>query len=99
VSEQELKSILKDQASVNETLCSENIVGRWLWRSGSLKAGGLIPWEAECTNTMPDHFFWEKDKSSILVLDAGMYELTACVFSKGGSIIVLINGDPLNAKT
>ena len=99
VSDQDLQNILKDQASINETLCSENIVGRWLWRSGSLKAGGLIPWEIECANTIPDHFFWEKDKSSILVLAAGIYELTACIFSKAGSIIILINGEPLNQKT
>ena len=44
MSETDLQNILKDQASINETLCSENIVGRWLWQSGDTKSGGLIPW-------------------------------------------------------
>lgn len=41
----ELQAILKDQSAINETLCSENIVGRWMWQSGDLKPGSLIPWE------------------------------------------------------
>ncbi len=69
------------------------IVGRWLWESGTLKAGSLIPWEKEAANTIPDHFFWEKNKTSILVLAAGMYELTACVFSNNCSVTLQINGD------
>ena len=34
ISESDLQNILKDQASINEMLCSENIVGRWMWQSG-----------------------------------------------------------------
>jgi hypothetical protein len=34
VTEVDLQNILKDQATINETLCSENIVGRWMWQSG-----------------------------------------------------------------
>jgi hypothetical protein len=58
VTEADLQTVLKDQATINETLCSENIVGRWMWHSGDLKPGSLIPWESESANTVPDHFFW-----------------------------------------
>jgi hypothetical protein len=44
-----------------------------MWQSGELKAGGLIPWESESANTVPDHYFWEKDKTSILIIAAGVY--------------------------
>ena len=32
----ELKQVLNDQALVNEALCAENCVGRWIWKSGDL---------------------------------------------------------------
>lgn len=30
----ELNNIVSDQAIINESLCTENIVGRWTWKSG-----------------------------------------------------------------
>jgi len=63
-----------------------------MWKSGELKPGGLIPWESELANTVPDHFFWEKDKSSILIISTGIYEITACVFSKNSVLTILANG-------
>lgn len=36
---------INDQAIINESLCTENIVGRWTWKSGEIKAGNLVPWE------------------------------------------------------
>ena len=44
VREQALKDALNDQALVNEALCAENCVGRWVWKSGEL-LGQLVPWE------------------------------------------------------
>jgi hypothetical protein len=34
---EELSNLATDQAIINETLCTENILGRWAWRSGELK--------------------------------------------------------------
>ena len=44
-SEDDLQDVVKDQSVINETLLCQNIVGRWLWQSGEVKAGGLVPWE------------------------------------------------------
>jgi hypothetical protein len=63
-----------------------------MWQSGDLRPGSLIPWEIESANTVPEHFFWEKDKTSILILAPGIYEIKACIFSKSSTINVLING-------
>ena len=32
---EELTNIINDQALINESLCTENIVGRWAWKSGN----------------------------------------------------------------
>lgn len=98
MTEADLQSIIKDQATINETLCSENIVGRWTWQTGDVKAGGLIPWEGESANTVPDHFFWEKDKTSILIIAAGVYEITACAFGRNCHVTILANGEQVNPK-
>jgi len=42
---------------------------------------------------VPDHFFWEKDKTSILIIAAGLYEVTACVFGKTATLHLLANGE------
>ena len=33
--EQDLKNVVNSQAIINESLCSENIIGRWTWKSGT----------------------------------------------------------------
>lgn len=33
--QEELKSIVNDQALINESLCTENILARWAWRTGT----------------------------------------------------------------
>ncbi len=30
----EFRNVLNDQALINETLCTETIVGRWAWKTG-----------------------------------------------------------------
>lgn len=36
VREDDLKRALSEQALVNEALCAENCLGRWIWKSGDL---------------------------------------------------------------
>ena len=67
-----------------------------MWHSGEVKPGSILPWESESANTVPDYFFWEKDKTSVLVITSGVYEVTACVFSKGANISILANGEIIN---
>jgi len=73
--QEELAQIVNDQALINESLCTENILGRWAWKSGDLKSGSLVPWEIQLANTLPDNFLWEKDKTSILTVAPGLYEV------------------------
>ena len=44
--EEDLKKALNEQALVNEALCAQNCVGRWIWKSGEVKSpNNLVPWE------------------------------------------------------
>ena len=70
-----MNNVVGDQAVINESVCSQNIIGRWTWKSGELRSGSSVPWETEVVNTLPDNFLWEKDKTSILTVAPGLYEV------------------------
>jgi hypothetical protein len=44
-SAQEFRETIGDQQLINETLCAENCVGRWIWKSGKIRSGHAIPWD------------------------------------------------------
>jgi len=94
----DFSAAMSDLSLLHEALCAENCVGRWVWKSGELKNGYAVPWEAQCVNTCPDNFLWEKDKTSVMTIAAGLYEIKAGFFAaKIDKIQVLVNGEP--AKT
>ena len=76
---------LNDQALVNEALCAQNCVGRWIWKSGEVKAPQrLVPWEVQALNTCPDNFLWDKGKTSVVAVAPGLYEVSFGFYSKKG---------------
>lgn len=94
VNTSDFTSALDNQSLINDTLCNENIIGRWLWKSGTNKNNYLIPWEIQSVNTSPDNFILEKDKTFILVNEEGLYELNLGFYSeKRPSIQVVANGE------
>ena len=57
----EYKKTREDQQLVNETLCSENCVARWIWKSGIVENGGAglvnsVKWDIQSVNTCPENF-------------------------------------------
>lgn len=87
---------MNNQAIINDALCSENCLARWYWKSGQVKNGFAIPWEIQTVNTAPDIFFWEKDKTTILVVVEGIYEVTLGIYaSKKPTVQILLNGEPV----
>ena len=85
---------IDNQSIINDTLCKENCIGRWMWKSGIIKNNYIIPWENQLVNTFPDNFIWEKDKNFIMVNEEGLYELNIGLYSdKKPSIQVLVNGE------
>ena len=74
-SQDDLNTIVGDQAIINESLCTENIVGRWTWKSQNIKQGNLVPWESQVVNTLPDNFLWEKDRAYVMCVAPGLYQV------------------------
>ena len=91
---EEFRAQNSDQALINDTLCAENCVGRWIWKSGSVRNGYAVPWEIQSVNTCPENFVWEQDQTSILTVMPGLYEVTFGFFSRTRPIVnLLVNGD------
>ena len=96
VSKTELNDALQEQNLINEALCAENCSARWLWKSGELQNGFAIPWEIQTINTCPENFLWDEDKSMVLTVAPGLYEVNFGFFSaKQPTIQVLVNGEPI----
>ena len=94
VNTSDFTSALDNQSIINDTLCNENCIGRWMWKSGNIKNNYLIPWESQTVNTSPDNFIWEKEKTFILIKEEGLYELNLGFYSeKRPSIQVVVNGE------
>ena len=94
VNTSDFTSALDNQSIINDTLCNENCIGRWMWKSGNIKNNYLIPWESQTVNTSPDNFIWEKEKTFIIIKEEGLYELNLGFYSeKRPSIQVVVNGE------
>ena len=90
----DFSSAMDNQAIINDTLCNENNIGRWLWKSGKIKNNLAIPWEVQIINTSNDNFLWEKDKAFINIKEGGLYEIKMGFFAdKKPMVQILINGE------
>ena len=71
----ELNRVVGEQSLIMESLCSEHLLGRWIWKSGRTKGEKhLVPWNVQNINTNPDNFGWEKDRAVIGCAAPGLYE-------------------------
>ena len=90
----EFQSAMNNQNAINDILCKENIVGKWLWNTGTVKKGYIVPWERESINTSPENFVWDKESTSILVVEKGIYVIGLSFFVSGQPTVqVYINGE------
>ena len=79
----EFSNAMDSQAIINETLCNENKIGKWIWNEGKLKNNYNIIWDTQKINTFPDNCKLENDKSVIVINEEGYYEI---IFGFYGSI-------------
>ena len=86
----EFNNAMNNQALINDILCNENQIGRWLWKSGKMKGTYTIPWDTQTVNTAPDNFIWEKDKNIINVVKGGIYEICLGFYSNKKPIVQII---------
>ena len=71
-------------------------MARWLWKSGELVNGYAVPWEVQSVNTCPENFLWEEDKTILLTVAPGLYEISFGFYcNKKPTIQVLVNGESI----
>jgi hypothetical protein len=92
----DLKKALTEQAVINDMVCSQLVLGRWVWKSQKLKGGNGIPWNVQVINTNPDNFVWSQNKVHIICVTPGLYEVSFGFFcQKKPTIQLHVNGEPI----
>jgi hypothetical protein len=81
------------QSVINEALCAENRLARWVWKNGDLSSGNVV-WDVQTVNTSQDTFVWDKGKIMIQILQPGLYQIEYGFFAKKKPTIgVIVNGE------
>ena len=94
VNTNDFSNAMDNQAIINDTLCNENNIGRWLWKSGKVKNNLSVPWEVQIINTSPDNFKWEENKPIIIINEGGLYEINMGFYAnKKPMVQILVNGE------
>ena len=95
INNNEFNIAMKNQAMINDIICNENQVGRWLWKSGKTKGGYSIPWDTQKINTAPDNYIWEKDKTIINIINGGIYQINLGLYYSNmkPQVQIIINND------
>ena len=90
----EFQNAMNNQAMINDIICNENQVGRWLWKKKK-KKGLAIPWDTQSVNTAPDNYLWERDKTIINIINGGLYQISLGLYyyNKKPQIQIIINND------
>ena len=94
VNTNDFSNAMDNQAIINDTLCNENNIGRWLWKSGKVKNNLSVPWEVQIINTSPDNFKWEENKPIIIINEGGLYEINMGFYAnKKPMVQIMVNGE------
>ena len=94
----EFNNAMNNQALINDIICNENQIGRWLWKAGKTKGEFTIPWDTQKVNTAPDNYLWEKDKSTINIINGGIYQINLGFYfsnniNKKPQVQIIINSE------
>ena len=94
----EFKNSMNNQAMINDIICNENQVGRWLWKSNKNKNKLAIPWDIQSVNTAPDNYIWEKSGVNIIVINGGIYQVSLGLYfnsniNKKIQVQIIVNSD------
>ena len=94
VNNMDFNNAMNNQALINDIICNENQVGRWLWKTGKVKGGYTVPWDTQSVNTSPDNYIWEKDKTIITVNKGGIYQVSLGFYSnKKPNVQIIVNSE------
>jgi hypothetical protein len=87
----EFFTFVEKQEAINETICSENTIARWVL-SNRKTISGEVYWDQNKVNTCPENFIWQDGASEILVGKAGCYEVSLAFYAERKPIVqVFVN--------
>ena len=95
----EYQKYIDIQEVINNIYLTENSTGIWKWVSTRLN-NGYIPLEIEYYNTMRDNYLWEEDRTSLMIINKGVYNIKVVIFTndKDVKITLVVNGENLVTK-
>ena len=95
----EYQKFIDIQEVINNIYLTENSTGIWKWVSSKLY-NGYIPLEIEYYNTMRDNYLWEEDRTSLMIINKGVYNVKIVIFTNDPEIKValVVNGENLIIK-
>lgn len=79
---EDIQKLIDEQEQFNEFFSTESIIARYKWKSGQFSNTPFVPFEVECLNTLKENFIWEKNATSLVVMNGGLYEIAFGFFSK-----------------
>ena len=87
------------QEVINNIYLTENSTGVWKWVSTKLN-NGCIPLEIEYYNTMRDNYLWEEDRTSLMIINKGVYNVKVIIFTNDLDIKItlVVNGENMVSK-
>ena len=87
------------QEVINNIYLIENSTGIWKWVSSKLN-NGYIPLEIEYYNTMRDNYLWEEDRTSLMIINKGVYNIKVVIFTNNNDIKItlVVNGENMVSK-
>jgi len=90
---QEVNKFVTEQQSINEVICAETVIARWIWISGELKGGNLINWDKEIINTLPENFKYSNKEYCFKIASSGIYRIEMGYYSKKKPTVqIIVNG-------
>ena len=92
----EYQKYIDIQEVINNIYLTENSTGIWKWVSTRLN-NGYIPLEIEYYNTMRDNYLWEEERTSLMIINKGVYNIKIVIFTndKDVKITLVVNGENL----
>ena len=102
VSKEEFSRTILEHNQVIQTLLSKAaLTAEWRWEGGPLakkrnpdgSVSKCVPWSLSSVKQDSQEWLWEKNKTSIVCVNPGIYEVTFVYGGTGGQVGLKINGE------
>ena len=72
---------IQTQNDINNIMCKEHIIGKWVSYKNTPMKNALIIWDEQLINYAPNNFCFSPDNSHILIKEKGINLITIIIFN------------------